>query len=213
MMHLTLPDSAPLRVLALGAHPDDIEIGCGGTLLRLAAEGRLASVAWVVLSGDEERAAEARAGAAALLPAVPVDVRLETFRDGYFPARYEPIKDVLEDVASVDPDVVLVPRRADAHQDHRLLGELAGTVFRACLVLEYEIPKYDGDMGQPNVYVALSSAQVEQKIAILLGTFASQRARPWFTADTFRGLMRIRGVEARAEEGFAEAFTCRKAVL
>lgn len=214
MLHLILGDRAPLRVVAIGAHPDDLEIGCGGTLLRLAAEGRLASVSWVVMSGDEARAAEAKGGAAALLASVPsVDVRLETFRDGYFPARYEPIKDLLEESAAVRPDLVLVPRREDAHQDHRVLGELAGTVFRNSLVLEYEIPKYDGDLGQPNFYVALSAAQVERKIEILLGTFVSQRARAWFTADTFRGLMRLRGVEARAADGFAEAFICRKAVV
>ncbi len=214
MFHLTMGDKAPLRVVAVGAHPDDIEIGCGATLLRLGLEGRLADVTWVVMSGDGPRAGEARAGAAAFLAGLPrVDIRLEAFRDGYFPAHYEPIKDVLEDVSAGHPDLVFVPRRDDAHQDHRLLGELAGTAFRDCLVLEYEIPKYDGDLGQPNFYVASSTPHVEAKIEILLGTFRSQLARSWFTADTFRGLMRLRGVEARAPDGFAEAFTCRKAVV
>ena len=214
LLRLTFAAEAPLRVLALGAHPDDIEIGCGGALLRLIAEGRVAEVTWVVLSGDGPRPTEARAGADAILAGVPrVDVRLETFRDGYFPALFEPIKDVLESLGPVDPDLVLAPRRDDAHQDHRLLGELVGTVFRDHLVLEYEIPKYDGDLGPTNVYVDLPAAVVDRKVDVLMGAFPSQLGRAWFTAETFRGLARLRGVESRAASGYAEAFVCRKAVI
>jgi LmbE family N-acetylglucosaminyl deacetylase len=214
MLRLTFAGGAPLHILALGAHPDDIEIGCGGTLLRLIDEGRVASATWVVLSGDGPRSAEARAGADAILAGVPrVDVRLEDFRDGYFPAHFEPIKDVLEDLGSPDPDLVLVPRRNDAHQDHRLLAELAGTVFRDHLVMEYEIPKYDGDLGPTNIYVELRPAVVDQKVDILMDVFPSQLRRAWFSAETFRSLLRLRGVESRAASGYAEAFICRKAVI
>ena len=213
MLRLTLGDGAPLRVLAIGAHPDDIEVGCAGTLLRLAREGRIAAATWVVLSGSGVRRAEAEAGARAALAGVPeVEIRLEEFRDGFFPARYEPIKDVIEALVPARPDVVLVPRREDAHQDHRLLGELAWTVFRDHLILEYEIPKYDGDLVTPNLYVDLPAWAAERKVDLLLETFASQRDRAWFTAETFRGLLRLRGVESRAPSGYAEGFVCRKVV-
>ena len=214
MRRLSLAGGMPLHVLAIGAHPDDIEIGCGGTLLRLVAEGAVSAATWLVLSGEGARVDEARNGAAAILAGVPrMDVRVERFRDGYFPARYEPIKDVLEDVASVDPGLVLVPRRDDAHQDHRLLAELAATVFRDHLILEYEIPKSDGDLGPANVYVDLPAAIVQRKVDVLMETFPSQRYRAWYTPDTFRGLMRLRGVEAHASYGFAEGFVSRKAVI
>jgi LmbE family N-acetylglucosaminyl deacetylase len=214
MRRLTFAGSQPVRVLAIGAHPDDIEIGCGGSLLRLAAEGAIASAMWLVLSGEGPRLAEARAGAAAIMAGVAqVDVRLEQFRDGYFPAHYEPIKDVLEGVAPSKPDLIFVPRRDDAHQDHRLLGELAGTVFRDHLVLEYEIPKYDGDLGLTNLYVDLPAELVRRKIEILMATFPSQLDRPWFTPETLAGLMRLRGNEARAASGYGEGFVSRKAVI
>jgi LmbE family N-acetylglucosaminyl deacetylase len=214
VLRLTFVGGSPLHILAIGAHPDDIEIGCGGTLLRLVAEGRVAAVTWVVLSGEGSRADEARVGAAAFLAGADrVDVRVEGFRDGYFPASYEPIKDALEGLSPLRPDLVLVPRRDDAHQDHRLLGELAGTVFRDHLVLEYEIPKSDGDLGPMNLYLDLAEDVVQHKIDALMDAFPSQRHRAWFTAETFRGLMRLRGVEARAASGFAEGFVCRKAVV
>jgi LmbE family N-acetylglucosaminyl deacetylase len=214
MLRLTLGEGAPLRVLALGAHPDDIEIGCAGTLLRLAREGRIAAATWVVLSGSGVRRAEAEVGARAALAGVPeVEIRLEEFRDGFFPARYEPIKDVIEALVPARPDLVLVPRRDDAHQDHRLLGELAWTVFRDHLIFEYEIPKYDGDLATPNVYVDLPAWAAHRKVDLLLETFASQGERSWFSADTFRGLLRLRGIEARASSGYAEGFVCRKVVL
>jgi LmbE family N-acetylglucosaminyl deacetylase len=213
MLRLSLPASG-LRILAIGAHPDDIEIGCGGTLLRLAGEGAVAAATWLVLSGDGARRDEARAGAAAILAGVPdVDVRVERFTDGYLPAEYAAVKDVIRGVAGADYHLVLVPRRDDAHQDHRLIGELAATELRDHLVLEYEIPKYDGDLGPVNFYATLPEAIASRKVEILLGTFATQLDRDWFTADLFRGLMRLRGVEARAPEGFAEGFAVRKAVV
>jgi LmbE family N-acetylglucosaminyl deacetylase len=214
VLRLTFSSGSPLHILAIGAHPDDIEIGCGGTLLRLVAEGRVAAATWVVMSGEGSRADEARVGAEAFLTGVgSVDIRAEGFRDGYFPASYEPIKEVLEGLTPLRPDLVLVPRRDDAHQDHRLLGELAGTVFRDHLVLEYEIPKSDGDLGPMNIYADLTAAIVERKIDSLMEAFPSQRHRAWFTPETFRGLMRLRGVEARTASGYAEGFVCRKAVV
>jgi LmbE family N-acetylglucosaminyl deacetylase len=214
VLRLTFQGGSPLRVLAIGAHPDDIEIGCGGTLLRLVAEGRVAEATWVVMSGEGSRRDEARIGAEAILTGVgTVDLRIEGFRDGYFPASYAPIKDVLEGLTPLRPDLVLVPRRDDAHQDHRLLGELAGTVFRDHLVLEYEVPKSDGDLGPMNLFVDLAAAIVERKIEALGGAFPSQRHRAWFTPETFRALMRLRGVEARTGSGYAEAFVSRKAVV
>lgn len=214
MLRLTVGDSAPVRILAVGAHPDDIEIGCAGTLLRLAREGRIAAATWVVLSGSGLRRAEAEAGARAILAGIPkVEIRLEECRDGFFPAFYEPIKEKIEALVPARPDLVLVPRRDDAHQDHRLVGELAWTVFRDHLILEYEIPKYDGDLVTPNLYVDLPAWAAERKIDLLLETFASQRDRSWFSADTFRGLLRLRGIEARASSGYAEGFVCRKVVL
>jgi LmbE family N-acetylglucosaminyl deacetylase len=214
VLRLTFAGGSPLHILAIGAHPDDIEIGCGGTLLRLVAEGSVAAVTWVVMSAEGPRADEARAGAEAFLAGVSrADIRVEGFRDGYFPALYEPIKDVLEGLAPLRPDLVLVPRREDAHQDHRLLGELAGTVFRDHLVLEYEIPKSDGDLGPMNLYVDLTAGVTERKIDTLMEAFPSQRHRSWFTPGTFRGLMRLRGVEARTGSGYAEGFVCRKAVV
>ena len=213
MLHLTL-GGGPLRVLAIGAHADDIEIGCAGTLLRLAREGRIAAGTVAVMSASGARRAEAQAGAHATMGGVPeIVIRLEEFRDGFFPANYEPIKDAMEALTSVHPDLILVPRRDDAHQDHRLLGELAWTVFRDHLILEYEIPKYDGDLPKPNFYVDLPTWAVDRKIDLLLETFASQRDRSWFSAETFRGLMRLRGIEARASSGYAEGFICRKVVL
>jgi LmbE family N-acetylglucosaminyl deacetylase len=214
VLRLTPGSGEPLRVLAVGAHPDDIEIGCGGTLLRLVSEGSIAAATWLVLSGDGARADEARAGAAAVLAGVTdQEIRVDRIRDGYFPARYEQVKDALESVASRDVDLVLVPRHDDAHQDHRLIGELALTAFRDHLILEYEIPKYDGDLRSANLYATLSEETVARKVEVLMQTFASQLQREWFTPETFRALMRLRGIEARAASGYAEAFVCGKGVF
>ena len=212
-MRLALPEG--LRLLCIGAHADDIEIGAGGTILRLVAEGRIASVHWLVLAGHGERANEARAGAAAFLEGVAdATVEVEAVRDGYFPASFADIKDRLEALkARLEPDLVLTHRRDDLHQDHRLVGELTWNTFRHHLVLEYEIPKYDADLAAPNVLVALPESVVDRKAALIAAAYPSQAARTWFSEDTVRGLARIRGIEAAAPSGFAEGFFGRKVVL
>ncbi len=218
MRALGLPEG-PLRILVAGAHPDDIEIGCGGTLLRLVCEGRVAALSWVVLTGSPERQAETRAAAAAIGGGLPLDIRLHGLRDGYLPAAFADAKGVLVDAAAAargadgEPDLVLVPRRDDAHQDHRLLAELGGQVFRDHLVLEYEIPKYDGDLGTANIYVPLPPDVVDRKLAVLNAAFPSQRGRDWWSDETFRALLRLRGIESRAASGYAEAFVGRKLVV
>jgi LmbE family N-acetylglucosaminyl deacetylase len=203
------------ELLCLGAHSDDLEIGCSGTILRLLAEETVARVTWVVLSGNPERAAEAQAGARRVLGDRPgVRVVQQTFRDGYFPYVAGPIKDFFEHLKrEVRPDVVFTHFRHDRHQDHRLVSELTYNTFRDHLVLEYEILKVDGDLGQPNTYVPLSAALVRKKVSLLESTFGSQRDRRWFSEEAFRGLMRLRGVEAGAKSGYAEAFYGRKLVL
>ena len=213
MLRLTLPDR-PLRVACLGAHPDDIEIGAGGTILSLAADGRLGEAWWLVLTGEGERADEGRRAAARFADPVRPEVRIEGLRDGFLPAAWGEAKDRLEALRSdVDPDLVLTHRADDAHQDHRVVSELTTTVFRDHLVLEYEIPKWDGDLGRSNVYLPLSAAVVGRKAELLRECFPSQAGRDWFGDDTFHALARLRGVECRAPGGYAEAFTGRKLSL
>jgi len=212
-----IPASADrgLNLLVMGAHSDDIEIGCGGTILRLASEGLLSSVRWVVLSATGEREAEARKGAQAFLADVDhVEVILAGFRDAFFPYIGEVVKIFFEEHrGSFEPDLILTPRRDDLHQDHRVVGELTWNTYRNHLILEYEIPKYDGDIVSPNVYVELSEELCDRKVDIILTTFRSQASRPWFDPDAFRGLLRLRGLEANATSRFAEGFTCRKLVF
>lgn len=200
-------------VLCLGAHADDIEIGCGGTLLKLLAEHPALRVYWVVLSADGSRAAEANASARKFLHTAAPDsvVTVERFRDGFFPFQGEPLKDyfrTLPDVTS--PDLIFTHRREDAHQDHRLVAELTWQTFRNHLIWEYEIPKYEGDLGSPNLYVPLGEATCQTKIDRLLQAFPTQRAKPWFTADAFWALLRLRGLESGSGSPLAEAFYCRK---
>ena len=204
-----------LDLLAIGAHPDDIEIGAGGTILRLAAEGRLAAVTWVVFSGNAERAAEARASAELFLAGVArTTVEVAGFSDGFFPWSGEAVKTMFERLkGEVRPDLVMTHRRADAHQDHRLLAELTWNTWRDHLVLEYEIPKYEGDLTPPNLYVPLAGDAIERKLELLMSAFPSQKGRAWFTPDTFRALLRLRGVECNAPSGYAEGFHLRKAVI
>jgi LmbE family N-acetylglucosaminyl deacetylase len=210
MLPLAAP-AGPLRVLCLGAHADDIEIGCGGTLLHWLAGGRRLTVDWVVFSASAEREREARAAAGKFLSgAAAAELRVEHFRDGYFPYDAS-LKDVFEDLkARPAPDVIFTHHRADRHQDHRTLSDLTWNTFRQHLILEYEIPKYDGDLGQPNCFVELPAAVCDAKITHLLGAFPSQRGKPWFTEDTFRGLLRLRGIESACPSGYAEAFHVRK---
>lgn len=204
-----------LRLLVLGAHSDDIEIGCGGTVLRLAAEGRLAAVDWVVLSASGEREREARAGADAFLTGVAERrIEIDGFRDGFLPYEGRAVKETFEALkARISPDLILTHRRDDLHQDHRLVSELTWNTFRDHVILEYEIPKYDGDLASANVYVELTGDTVRRKIDLLLEVFRSQADRSWFTADTFRATLRLRGVESNAAHGHAEGFVGRKIVL
>ena len=209
----SLSPADPLRrILAIGCHADDIEIGCGGTLLLLARSNPDLEVDWIVLAAPGGRATEARASAAAFL-AEAKDARVEVheFRDGYLPYAGGEVKDVFEALKTrVDPQIVFTHTGYDFHQDHRLACELTWNTFRDHLILEYEIPKVDGDLGRPNVFVALSEALVEQKLSLVERHFPSQSGKHWFDRDTFRGLMRLRGMEAVAPERFAEGFSCRK---
>jgi LmbE family N-acetylglucosaminyl deacetylase len=202
------------RLLVVGCHPDDIEIGCGATILSLTRAQPDLEVTWVVLSADGERAEEARAGAAAFLAdAGSVDLRLHDFRDGFMPYAGGAVKDVFEDLKAVQPDLVLTHTRFDLHQDHRHACELTWNTFRDHLILEYEVPKYDGDLGTPNVFVPLSDELAHEKCRLLVDSFVTQRGKHWFDERLFLGLMRVRGVEAASPSGYAEAFTCRKLSL
>jgi LmbE family N-acetylglucosaminyl deacetylase len=202
-------------VLCLGAHCDDIEIGCGGTVMALAERYPRARFRWVVFSGDDRREAETRAAASRLYPSPEmVDVEVHRFRDSFFPDEFAAIKETVGRLGqSLQPDIVFTHRGEDRHQDHRLLSELTWNTFRNHLILEYEIPKYDGDLGQPNVYVPLSEEQGRRKIAALLESFPTQKNKPWFTDSVFQGLLSIRGMECRSPSGLAEGFHARKLTL
>lgn len=217
MLRLELPrrPRGPLRILCLGAHSDDIEIGCGGTLLQLIARYAPVEVDWVVFSGSPVRAREARASARWLLAAAR-SRRVETkrFRDGFFPSQTVRIKEEFErQKRKPAPDLIFTPWRRDAHQDHRLLGELTWNTFRDHLILEYEIPKYDGDVRSPNLYVPLDDEICRRKVEHILEAFPSQASNQWFSAETFRAILRLRGVESNSPTGYAEGFYCRKILL
>lgn len=217
MLPLTLgrrAEEKPLRILALGAHSDDIEIGCAGTILRLIGDEAVATVCWVVLSGKDARAEEARLSAEALLAGAPeAQILLPGFRDGFFPYDGAEIKSFFEDLKSFDPDLILTHQRNDLHQDHRLTSQLSLNTFRDHLILEYEVPKYDGDLGQPNVFVPIDHEIRGRKIEHLMTYFDTQLSRRWFTEDLFSGLLRLRGMECNSPSTFAEAFYSRKTVL
>jgi len=205
-----------LSVLCLGAHSDDIEIGAGGALLHWIAEGIRLDVVWAVLIAGGDRAAEATASAAAFLEgAESRDIRLGRFEDAYSPYQGAQIKAWLSALkGEIDaPDVILTHRREDSHQDHRQVNQLTWNLFRDHLILEYEIPKWDGDLSRPNAYVPLSREVLDRKIDLLHTHFATQRSKDWFDDETFRGLARIRGMECRAPEGYAEAFHMPKVRL
>ena len=206
--------SQPPTILLLGAHCDDIEIGCGGTVMQLAQKHPGARFVWVTLSSDGERAAETRRAATLVLGGVkqPV-VRVETFRGSYFPHCGLELKDYFETLKQYRPDLILTHYRDDLHQDHRVTNELTWNTFRDHLILEYEIPKYDGDMGRPNTFVALTRSELKRKVDIVIDCFPSQATHQWFTRETFEGIARLRGIECNAPEGFAEAFYARKARL
>lgn len=213
-MNALLPEDTR-RVLCLGAHCDDIEIGCGGSIASALAASPDLEIYWCVLASNDERRPEAEDAARSILAqAKDPKVVVERFRESHFPWQGSEIKDFLESVKrEFTPDVVLTHWRGDAHQDHRTVGELSFNAFRDQIVLEYEIPKWDGDMGRPHVFVPLSEQHARHKVDTLMRCFPSQRGRDWFTEDLFYALMRIRGMECRSPSGYAEAFHAAKLQL
>lgn len=207
------PTRRPLRLLCVGAHPDDIEIGCAGTLMQLFADRRKTIVKWVVLASNAQREREARASARRILRGIEHDIQIGSLRDGYLPYQGAAVKDVFEGLKSFAPDLIFTHARHDQHQDHRLACELTWNTFRSHSILEYEIPKYDADLGQPNVFVPLSAAIRRRKLQLLMSAFPSQLKRSWFTAGTFDAMLRLRGIESASPSGFAEAFHGRKLTL
>ena len=206
--------SAPLNILCLGAHSDDIEIGCGGTILRLAEQYPNCTLHWIVFSASGVRAAEAQRAAAMFAGTAAIKGPvLKSFRDGFMPFASADIKATFEELKTISPDLIFTHYRQDAHQDHRLIGELTWNTFRDNLIFEFEIPKYDGDLGQPNVFVPLEPRVFQKKVQYILDAFQSQRAKRWFQEEVFLSLMRLRGMECNAQSGYAEAFYCRKLVL
>jgi len=213
---LPRPGDRPLRVVALGAHSDDIEIGAAGTLARLLAERPDTAITWAVMGAEGRRAEEALASARDWLAgARGAHVAVRPFADGFFREHWGPLKRAVREVAALAaaPDLVFVHTRDDRHPDHQVLAELAWDTFRDATILEYEIPKWDGDLGRPNLYAPLDAALAERKITALLGHFGTQRGKDWFDAATFRGLLRLRGLECRAPDGYAEAFCARKLAI
>jgi LmbE family N-acetylglucosaminyl deacetylase len=204
-----------MELLCLGAHSDDLELGCGGTVLRLLEELAIERVTWVVLSGDEERAAEAERSFRRLFDdRCELDFRMQQFRDGFFPYTAVAIKEYFETLkATTGPDLILTHYREDRHQDHRLTSELTYNTFRDHLILEYEVLKKDGDLGRPNTYIPLDENTAKRKVELLMDGFGSQRDKTWFSEDAFLSLMRLRGIEAGAPSGYAEAFYGRKLVI
>jgi LmbE family N-acetylglucosaminyl deacetylase len=212
-LNLGLSKLAGGRLLCLGAHSDDIEIGCGATILDLVGRYQGLSVDWVVLCSDAEREGEAKSSAASFLDGCEgSEVIVKTFRDGYLPYTAVEVKEFFAQLgAQLNPDLILTHYRGDLHQDHRFVGELTLQTFRNHLTFEYEIPKYDGGLDAPNLYFPVSAAAARKKTDLLIQHFGSQRSKSWFTPETFDGLMRIRGVECKSESGLAEAFHCAKA--
>jgi len=217
MLNLGLgkPDGSTYRVLCLGAHSDDIEIGCGGTILTLLAHHENVVVRWIVFSANEERAHEARESAGAFLErALEKEIVVKHYRDGFFPFLGGEIKDEFEALKrEFSPDLILTHYRDDRHQDHRLISDLTWNTFRNHLILEYEIPKYDGDLGTPNFFVPLEKSACSRKIQIIIDSFKSQSQKQWFDEETFFAILRLRGMEANSPTRYAEAFYCLKAVL
>ncbi|HEX2916694.1 MAG TPA: PIG-L deacetylase family protein [Chloroflexia bacterium] len=214
-LNFSSPERSIQKVLCLGAHCDDIEIGCGGTVMQLAKANPQATFYWVVFSSNSLRAAEGLASAEAFLREAPLkNILIKDFRDGFFPFNGEKLKEAFEALkGEVSPDLIFTHYLQDRHQDHRVVSELTWNTFRNHLILEYEIPKYDGDLGQPNCYVPLAKATCEAKVTYLMDYFLSQRERSWFTEDTFLSLMRLRGLESNAPAKYAEAFHLRKMVI
>ena len=203
------------RILCLGAHSDDIEIGCGGTILRLLESSDQIEFYWIVFCSNPERAREAESSARAFLRRVKrKTIVVKSFRDGFLPYIGAPVKDAFEELKrAFNPDLIFTHFRHDLHQDHRMLCELTWNTFRNHLILEYEIPKYDADLRSPNFFVPLSPSICTRKIKWLMRYFGTQRNKQWFSEDLFLGLLRLRGIESNASTRFAEGFHCRKMVL
>jgi LmbE family N-acetylglucosaminyl deacetylase len=203
------------KILCLGSHADDIEIGCGGTILRLIDEMDNTRFYWVVFSGDKKRSEEAYVSANAFLKeAKSKKIDIQQFRESYFPFVGAPIKDYFEKLKKqFSPDLIFTHHRNDAHQDHRLISDLTWNTFRDHFILEYEIPKYDGDLGTPNLYVHLSKPIVQKKIGHIIDIFQTQKEKQWYAEETFKSILRIRGVESNSPSRYAEAFHCRKIVI
>jgi LmbE family N-acetylglucosaminyl deacetylase len=207
-------EASPLKILCLGAHSDDIEIGCGGTILRLLQKYPNCMFHWAVFSAVGIRDAEARRGAELFARSNIVrEPILKSYKDGFMPFVGGEVKATFEELTPIAPDLIFTHYRKDAHQDHRLISELTAQTFRNHLILEYEVPKYDGDLGQPNIFVPLESELCERKTSHLMEAFRSQKDKPWFRKDTFLSLMRLRGVECNAPSGYAEAFYGHKLIL
>ncbi|HEY4901936.1 MAG TPA: PIG-L deacetylase family protein [Candidatus Sulfotelmatobacter sp.] len=215
MMHLNLRPGAngALNVLCLGAHSDDIEIGCGGAILELGERYPGTTFHWVVFSATGEREAEAKRAAELFAGAGLRGPFFKGFRDGFMLYSGSEIKTAFEELKPVNPDVIFTHCRDDAHQDHRLLSDLTWNTFRDHLILEYEIPKYDGDMGQPNMFMPLKPETCKAKVRHIMDVFPSQQGKRWFEESTFLSVMRLRGMECNSESGYAEGFYCRKVVL
>ena len=214
-LDLLRPAGRTLRILCLGAHSDDIEIGCGGTVVRLLQEWDNVEAWWIVFGANGQRKTEAEASAHLFLSgAKEKRIIIYDFKDGFFPHVGAQIKERFESLKeSISPDLILTHYRNDLHQDHRLVSELTWNTFRNHLILEYEILKYDGDLGAPNFFVHLDDKICQRKIDYIRNCFKSQADKPWFTDDAFLSLLRIRGVESNAPERYSEAFYCRKIVL
>ena len=209
---LTGTRGEPLSVLAVGAHPDDIELGAGGTLLTLAESQPRLRARYVVLTGTADRQMEARIAARAFLPGADLSVQLHDLPDGRLPMAWNQVKDILEETAkSYTPDLIMAPSSNDAHQDHRIIAEIVLTVFRDQLYLAYEIPKWDGDLARPSMYFPLSADVAQRKVELLHKCFPSQKSRQWWDDEVFLGLARLRGMECRAP--YAEAFNCTKSLI
>lgn len=214
-LSLTKPPDSAYKVLCLGAHADDIEIGCGRTILKLAAAHPAAEFHWVVFSASPERANEAQQSFERFLGKTRLrKIRISNFRESFFPYSGAPIKNDFEKLnVAFSPDLIFTHHRNDRHQDHRLVSDLTWNTFRDHLILEYEIPKYDGDLGSPNLFVELDQATVRRKINYILAGFRSQKSKQWFDKETFLSALRLRGIECNARSKYAEAFHCRKILL
>jgi LmbE family N-acetylglucosaminyl deacetylase len=215
MLGLNLDTSRPIEILCLGAHCDDIDIGCGGALLQLLEKYENVTCNWVIFCSNEERAAEAKSAAGSFLDkAVNKKVLIQQFRDGFLPWIGNEVKDLFEGLKTeFSPDIIFTHYREDFHQDHRLISELTWNTFRNHLILEYEIPKYDGDLGRPNIFMSVDELNCRKKVDIIVCSYKSQGTKTWFTEDLFYSLMRIRGMESNSRSRYAEAFHCRKLIL